>query len=214
MTTRGSTGHGHGVRPGQAEWDARYGEDDRIWSGEPNHALVVEAGALAPGRALDVGCGEGADAVWLARHGWDVVGLDPSGVALERARAGAAAAGVEVRWVHAELADAMDDLDTGAFDLVVAFYPTLFKDTDPLPTLTSLVAPAGSLLLVHHADVDPERARAHGFDPQELLSPADVVAGVGDGWTVEVDERRPRVISGGAGSHHSDDLVARVRRDP
>ena len=207
----GTTGHEHGVRPGAAEWDARYGENDAgIWSGEPNHGLVVEAGGLRPGRALDVGCGEGADSVWLARQGWQVVGLDPSSVALERARAGAAAAGVDVTWVHAELAEAAGDLPTAGFDLVTAFYPTLFTDTAPLDTLTRLVAPGGSLLVVHHADVDPERAREHGFDPAELLQPADVAAGVGEGWSVVVDERRPRVISGGAGAHHADDLVVRV----
>ena len=209
----GVHGHEHGARPGAAEWDARYGENDQgIWSGQPNHALVVEAGALRPGRALDVGCGEGADSVWLARQGWQVVGLDPSAVALERAQAGAASAGVDVTWVHAELAQAAGDLPAAGFDLVTAFYPTLFTDTEPLDTLTALVAPGGSLLVVHHADVDPERARAHGFDPTELLSPADVVAGLPDGWTVEVDERRERLISGGAGAHHADDLVARVRR--
>lgn len=209
----GVHGHEHGVRPGAPEWDARYGENaEGIWSGEPNHALVVEAGGLAPGRALDVGCGEGADSVWLASRGWQVVGLDPSGVALDRARAGATAAGVDVTWVHAELAEVADDLPAGGFDLVTAFYPTLFTDTGPLDALTRLVAPGGSLLVVHHADVDPERAREHGFDPAELLQPADVVAGLPEGWTVEVDERRERLISGGAGAHHSDDLVVRVRR--
>lgn len=210
----GTQGHEHGVRPGAAEWDARYGEKaERIWSGEPNHGLVVEAGGLAPGRVLDVGCGEGADSVWLARQGWEVVALDPSQVALDRAKAGAAAAGVEVTWVHAELAEVADDLPAGVFDLVTAFYPTLFTDTEPLAALTRLVAPGGSLLVVHHADVDPERARAHGFDPADLLQPADVAAGVGEGWTVAVDERRPRVISGGAGAHHHEDLVVRVVRD-
>lgn len=206
--------HPPGVRPGQAEWDARYDEQDLVWSGEPNHALVVEAATLAPGRALDVGCGEGADAVWLASRGWAVVGLDPSAVALDRARAAASAAGADVTWVHAELADGEAGFADGAFDLVTAFYPTLYTDTDPLVTLTRLVAPGGSLLVVHHADVDPDRAREHGFDPADLLSPADVATGVGDGWTVAVDERRPRVIRGGSGAHHHDDLVVRVVRHP
>lgn len=208
----GVHGHAHGARPGEAEWDARYGENTSgIWSGAPNHALVVEAGALRPGRVLDVGCGEGADAVWLAGRGWQVVGLDPSGVALGRARSAAEAAGVE--WVHGQLHEVADDLPAASFDLVSAFYPTLFHDTDPLPSLTRLVAPGGSLLVVHHADVDPERARAHGFDPAELLSPAEVASGVGEGWSVAVDERRTRVIDGGAGAHHADDLVVRVVRD-
>lgn len=209
----GAHGHQHGVRPGEAEWDARYSEAEAgIWSGNPNSALVAEAEQLTPGRALDVGCGEGADAVWLARQGWTVTALDPSGVALARARLAAEEAGVEVEWVHGELAEVAPGLPDGAFDLVTAFYPTLFIDTAPLPTLTRLVAPGGSLLLVHHADVDPEQARAHGFDPAELLAPADVVAGAPEGWAVAVDERRARVISGGAGAHHADDFVARIVR--
>ncbi|MGL5929508.1 MAG: class I SAM-dependent methyltransferase [Dermatophilaceae bacterium] len=202
------------MRPGAAEWDARYREQDRIWSGEPNHALVTEVAGLSPGRALDVGCGEGADAVWLARHGWDVVGIDPSGVALDRARAAASSEGVEVTWLHAELADVAGDLDDESFDLVTACYATLFHDTDPLPALTRLVAPGGSLLVVHHVDIDAEQARAHGFDPDELLSPADVAAGLDQAWSIVVDERRPRVIRGGSGAHHADDRVVRAVRRP
>lgn len=203
----------HHGRPGPAEWDARYGEAESIWSGEPNHALVTEASHLTPGRALDVGCGEGADAVWLARRGWEVTGLDPSGVALDRARALAERAGVEVTWVHAGLADAgADDLPPGGFDLVTAFYAALFKDADPVAALTRLVAPGGRLLVVHHAEVDRERARSHGIDPDDLLSPDDVPPALGPGWSVEVHERRERTISGGAGAHHHDDVVVRARR--
>ncbi|MGL5864388.1 MAG: class I SAM-dependent methyltransferase [Dermatophilaceae bacterium] len=204
--------HPPGVRPGPAEWDARYREQQRIWSGEPNHALVTEVDGLASGRALDVGCGEGADAVWLAQRGWQVVGIDPSGVALERARSAATAAGLDITWLHAELAEVAGDLDDAAFDIVTACYATLFIDSDPLATLARLVAPGGSLLVVHHADVDPEQARAHGFDPAELLSPADVAAGLDQAWRVVVDERRPRVIHGGSGAHHADDLVVRAVR--
>lgn len=67
-------------------WDQMYGEQDRLWSGDPNGALVAEAGDLTPGHALDVGCGEGGDAHWLATQGWTVTGVDLSRVALERAR--------------------------------------------------------------------------------------------------------------------------------
>ena len=63
-------------------WDERYGADDRVWSGHPNPQLVDRVAALTPGRALDVGCGEGADAVWLARQGWQVTALDVSAVGL------------------------------------------------------------------------------------------------------------------------------------
>src|SRR6185295_18570046 len=82
----------------QAEWDNRYLDRERLWSGQPNGALVVEVAGLTPGRALDVGCGEGADAVWLAKGGWEVTALDVSGVALQRAAGHARDAGVAVRW--------------------------------------------------------------------------------------------------------------------
>lgn len=78
-------------------WDERYRESHRIWSGKPNAALVREVEGLAPGRALDLGCGEGADAVWLAREGWQVTATDISRVALDRAAEHAADAGVADR---------------------------------------------------------------------------------------------------------------------
>jgi SAM-dependent methyltransferase len=204
--------HQPGGRPGPAHWDARYREGDRIWSGEPNHALVTEAAGLTVGRAIDVGCGEGADAVWLAREGWDVTGVDPSIVALDRARAAAVEAGVDITWHHGELTEVADRLADGSFELVLACYPTLYIDTDPLAILAALVAPGGSLLVVHHVDADGERVRSHDFDHDELLFPADVIAGLGGGWAVAVDERRPRVIRGGSGAHHADDHVVRVVR--
>lgn len=94
------------VAAGGGEWDGRYTAADQVWSGEPNSALVTEVADLTPGRVLDVGCGEGADAVWLASHGWHVTALDVSRVALEQARRAAVDAGVAVQWVCAGLLDA------------------------------------------------------------------------------------------------------------
>lgn len=88
------------------EWDRFYigdGDDTPHWSGQPNPSLVTEASTLHPGRALDVGCGEGGDAIWLASHGWQVTAIDPSRVALGRAQAAARAAGVDVTWIRAGL---------------------------------------------------------------------------------------------------------------
>jgi 2-polyprenyl-3-methyl-5-hydroxy-6-metoxy-1,4-benzoquinol methylase len=85
------------------EWDARYSErDGTMWSGRPNGRLVSEVADLAPGRALDVGCGEGADAIWLARRGWTVTGIDISEVAVRRARAAAELAGAMVEWLSGD----------------------------------------------------------------------------------------------------------------
>jgi SAM-dependent methyltransferase len=197
----------------QQEWDARYASADRVWSGNPNGALVAEVAGLAPGAALDVGCGEGADAIWLAARGWRVTALDVSQVAIERGRAEAEVAGAEIEWVRAGLAEAA--LPPGAFDLVSAQYPALPKTAfgDELHALLAAVAEGGTLLVVHHADVDRHRAIAHGFDPEDYVSHEDVVAALGEGWVVEVDEKRPRVVpESGGGSHHHDDLVLRARR--
>lgn len=90
-----------------AEWDERYSGSEQVWSGQPNAALVTEVAGLDPGRALDVGCGEGADAVWLAGRRWQVTAIDVSQVALERAALVARDAGAHVRWLHAGLVDAL-----------------------------------------------------------------------------------------------------------
>lgn len=197
----------------RAEWDDRYAERRQLWSGRPNGALVAEAAGLAPGRVLDVGCGEGADALWLARGGWDVTALDVSGVALERAAGHARDAGLSVRWVHAALTEAV--LPPASFDLVSAQYPALLRTPDAAAerALLAAVAPGGVLLLVHHAGMETQQAHDSGFDPADYVWPRTVAALLDADWSVEVDERRPRVAPpGGAGAHHTDDLVLRVRR--
>ena len=92
----------------QEFWDARYRSADRIWSGNPNPHLVAHVAELFPRTALDVGCGEGADAIWLASLGWQVTAIDVSTVALDRAAEQAAAAGRRVAdritWQHADVA--------------------------------------------------------------------------------------------------------------
>jgi SAM-dependent methyltransferase len=199
----------------QAEWDTRYLDRERLWSGQPNGALVTEVAGLTPGRVLDVGCGEGADAVWLARGGWEVTALEVSGVALERAAGHARDAGVNVRWVHAGLVEAQ--LPPASFDLVSAQYPALLRTPDAAAerALLAAVAPGGVLLLVHHAGMDTHQPHEGdlGFDPADYVWPTMVTALLDDRWQVEVDEQRPRIIpDGGAGAHHVDDLVLRARR--
>ena len=197
----------------RAEWDTRYRESDRLWSGRPNGALVVESADLPPGRVLDVGCGEGADAVWLASRGWSVTALEVSGVALERAAGHARDAGVSVRWVHAGLAEAA--LPARSFDLVSAQYPALLRTPDAAAerALLAAVAPGGVLLLVHHAGMDTQPVHEGGFDPADYVWPTMVAALLDEDWAVEVDEQRPRIVpEGGAGAHHVDDVVLRARR--
>jgi SAM-dependent methyltransferase len=197
---------------GAGDWDERYSGSERVWSGQPNGALVVEATDLSPGRVLDVGCGEGADAVWLAVRGWDVTALDVSLVALRRAETAANEAGATVRWLHAGLLDA--PLRAGDFDLVSAQYPALLRTpgNDAERALLAAVAPGGTLLMVHHADIDAEQAKVQGFDPDDYVGPGDVAALLGENWQIETDERRPRNVQGGGGAHHTHDLVLKARR--
>ncbi|MER6242380.1 class I SAM-dependent methyltransferase [Streptomyces griseorubiginosus] len=197
----------------RAEWDDRYADRPQLWSGRPNGALVAEVAGLTPGRVLDVGCGEGADAVWLARGGWDVTALEVSGVALDRAAGHARDAGVTIHWVHAELTEAA--LPPGSFDLVSAQYPALPRTSDAANerALLGAVAPGGVLLLVHHAGMDTGHPHDSEFDPAAYVWPAMVAALLDDDWEVEVEEQRPRVApDGGAGAHHTDDVVLRARR--
>jgi SAM-dependent methyltransferase len=197
-----------GVR---AEWDRRYTERERLWSGAPNGAVVAEVSGLPPGSVLDVGSGEGADAVWLARCGWDVTAVEPSGVALERAAGHARDAGVRIRWVHAELATA----ELGTYDLVSAQYPALRRTPDAAAerAMLAAVAPGGVLLLVHHAGMEDHPPDESGFDPADYVWPSMVAALLDDDWTVDLDVRRPRVTpAGGAGAHHAEDLILRARR--
>lgn len=179
----------------QREWDERYAGATELFSGRPNTVLVAEIGGLTPGRALDVGCGEGADAVWLAGRGWTVTGLDVSRVALDRAALRAQQAGLSVEWIHAGLLEAA--LPPAAFDLVCAHYPALSSSAtrDAEHALAAAVAPGGTLLVVHHADVDVEAARARGFDPADYVFPADVLAVLDNGWDVSwtnIDRARRR----------------------
>ncbi len=196
----------------QDTWDQRYASAEQVWSGQPNGALVSETTGLQPGKALDVGCGEGADAVWLAEHGWDVTALDVSQKALERAARHAEHARVPVRWVHAGLVEA--DLPPGTFDLVSAQYPALLRTEahDAENTLLAAVAPGGTLLVVHHANFDEEQLRARGIEPEDYVSVSDVATLLDDKWQIEVNETRPRHVTTGAGSHHTDDVILRARR--
>ncbi|MET8225671.1 class I SAM-dependent methyltransferase [Streptomyces sp. NPDC005301] len=195
------------------EWDTRYAGREQLWSGRPNGALEAEVAGLTPGRALDVGCGEGADAVWLAREGWEVTAIEVSGVALERAARHARDAGVTVRWVHAALTEAA--LAPGSFDLVSAQYPALLRTPDAAAerALLAAVAPGGVLLVVHHAGMETRQADDGDFDPADYVWPSMISALLDDDWEIEADEQRPRVApDGGAGAHHTDDVVLRARR--
>jgi SAM-dependent methyltransferase len=200
------------------DWDAMYGAAEQVWSGNPNGVLVSELAGRAPGTAVDVGCGEGADAVWLARQGWQVTALDVSATALARAARQAADAGVQVDFVHAGLLDF--DPRPARFDLVNVQYPGLLHEGGrSVSALLDLVAPGGTLLFVHHAELSGHAAHDHsehtgpaGVDPADYVLPADVHAALGGDWIVEVFEERSRSVATGAGAGYTKDLVLKACR--
>lgn len=131
------------------DWDERYGEKPLLWSKGPNRFVAEELADLEPGSALDVACGEGRNAVWLAEQGWEVTGVDFSSVALERARRMAEEQEVEVRWVEADIHDWDPER---RFDLVLVAYVHLpfGERTALMQKVVSWVAPGGYLFLVGH----------------------------------------------------------------
>ncbi|MEU6249471.1 class I SAM-dependent methyltransferase [Glycomyces sp. NPDC047010] len=194
-------------------WDERYASRERLFSGRPNPVLVMEAGGLAPGQALDVGCGEGADAVWLAEQGWRVTAIDLSRVALERAAAAGAHVADRIAWSRGDLAATPPP--AASFDLVTAQYFPILRTSGPeaVTGLLDAVAPGGTLLVVGHAR-PADGHRPGGFDFDEYVHPADVARRLGPEWRVEADETRPRTTPPPEGSHHTHDTVLRARRSP
>jgi SAM-dependent methyltransferase len=197
-----------------AEWDARYGErDGTMWSGRPNGRLVAEVAALSPGRALDVGCGEGADAIWLAQRGWTVTAIDISEVAICRAREASDPAGACLEWICG------DTLQTSfparSFDLVSMQYPALPKAASEAAVrrLLNTVRPGGLLLAVYHDldDAHREHMKSRDVDPADYVGADDLFRLLADDFTVELHAVEPR-IDAPPGTPHIADVVLRARR--
>lgn len=204
--------------PNEADWDHRYG-GEQMWSGNPNGALVAEVADLPIGRVLDVGAGEGGDAVWLAERGWTVTATDVSANALARVSSAAEARGVAVTCRHLD-ANALDPFEHEAYDLVAAQYASIPRTPDDraVRNLLSAVAPGGRLLVVGH-DLEPMRQpvdtarHSRMFDPDAFVRVVDVarVLAQEPGWVIERHEHRARP-AGAVSSHHVDDEVLRARR--
>jgi SAM-dependent methyltransferase len=201
-------------------WEQRYGQRPALWSGRPNPQLVAEADGLTPGRALDVGCGEGADALWLAGRGWQVTAVDIADTALRRAAGHAAAAGEEVAsritWHRADLRE--QPPAAGAYDLVSAQFMHLPGEARRrlFARLADAVAPGGTLLIVGHDPSDLRGGAGRMHFPDMMYTAGQVAADLDSGrWEVRVAETRPRAAADPAGRDvtvHDAVVVAR-RRD-
>ncbi|WP_433023041.1 class I SAM-dependent methyltransferase [Kribbella sp. CA-294648] len=189
-------------RAAEEYWNARYSETSQIWSGKPNVELVGEVEGLTPGTALDLGCGEGADAIWLAQQGWRVTGVDVSSVALARAAQHAEEAGVadRVDWQQHDLGKSLPE---GTFDLVSAQFLHSLAELPReaiLRAAAELVAPGGILLIEGHLGFPDVEKHADHADIH-FPTPAEVIADVGldDGrWEILVsrEHEREQVIDG------------------
>lgn len=202
-------------------WDERYGGTDRVWSGRPNQRLVEQVADLAPGTALDVACGEGGDALWLAEQGWQVTAVDVSQVALARVATHAEERGLGDR-VRLGFYDALADprpAGRRTFDLVTVSFLHV-----PLPDFPAIyrgiadaVAPGGRLLVTAHHPDDVTTGARHDHGPGLMFEPDRVLEVLGAGepdsaWEVEVADTPVREQATPDGPLLVRDTVVRLRR--
>ena len=205
----------------QEFWDERYAAHDRVWSGQPNQRLVEHAAGLTPSVSLDVGCGEGADVVWLAQRGWRAIGGDLSVVAIEKARQHAIEAGVGDRteWVHLDL---LAGGELPEADLVTAMYVHVpDADFDRVYTaVAGAVRPGGTLLVAAHHPAEADTGLRNPTLSHLLFAPERVTALLGPQWRIDVAEAVTRAVPGhdhehdhghGHGEHATDTVVVARR---
>ncbi len=208
----GGAGEGEGAQ----FWEDHYRQRDQPWSGNPNAFLVDVVARRRPGTALELGCGDGGDAIWLAGRGWHVTAVDISAVALRRAAERAAAAGVGDR-VTNERHDLARTFPSGRFDLVAALYlhtPFDFPRARVLQAAARAVAPGGDLLIVEHAWFAPwswnQDWNTRFPTPEEILASLDLDRAQ---WQIErlEDPQREATGPGGQVATVKDNVVALKR---
>ena len=195
----------------QAAWDQRYSGPDLVWGAGPNRFVAEEVTALPPGRAIDLGTGEGRNAIWLAERGWEVTAVDFSAAGLARAARLAAERTVTVDWVQADLLAWQPE--PGGYDLVLIAYLHLPSAglARVFRAAAAAVAPGGTLLVVGH-DRD-NIARGHGGpqDPDRLYTPAEIIAELG-GLGIVRAEQVLRPVRTPEGERTAIDTLVRAER--
>jgi SAM-dependent methyltransferase len=173
---------------------------DKVAQRPPNAHLIAQVASLRPGRALDAGCGHGAETLWLAAHGWEVTAVDFSASALAHARSTAEALGPDIAariaWVEGDLA--VWTPPRNHFDLVVCLYVHIAGSVDEMVRrMASGVAPGGTLFMVGHRPIDPVTGKPTAAASQVQVSVESAVAGLDpSGWELVVAEERPRAVAG------------------
>jgi SAM-dependent methyltransferase len=191
------------------DWNRRYAAVENVWSAKRNRFLAAEVSDLEPGRALDLACGEGQNAIWLAARGWIVSGVDYSKVAIEKARARAARDDVAVDFRCADLVGY--EPEPAAFDLVLVLYLHIpaQERRDVLKRAAGALAPGGTFVLVGHDLLNLSEGVGGPSDP-EILSTPDEIASELPGLEIEKAERVLRDVDGE--EHDAIDMVVRARR--
>jgi len=195
----------------QTAWDERYAGPELVWGSGPNCFVAEELAALPPGRAIDLGTGEGRNAIWLAERGFTVTAVDFSRVGLARAAGLASERGVTVDWVHADLLDYQPT--PGHFDLVLIAYIQLPADrlTALARTAGAALAPGGTLLAVGHDRDNLTRGHGGPKDLSVLWTPQLVTAGL-TGLTIEQAEQVDRMVTTPDGARTAIDTLVRAVR--
>jgi SAM-dependent methyltransferase len=192
-------------------WDERYAGSDLVWSADANRFVVEVVAGWPPGRAVDLACGEGRNAIWLAQQGWEVTAVDFSTVAVERGRRLADAAGVEIEWVCADAT--IHRAEAGTLDLALVCYLQL--PSDQLRTVLvharQALAPGGAVVVIAHALENLEHGVGGPQDPS-VLPTVEQVVGALDGLVVERGSNVTRPVTTADGERDAIDLVVVARR--
>ena len=195
----------------QAAWNQRYSGPDLVWGAGPNRFVADELAALTPGRAIDLGAGEGRNAIWLAERGWRVTAVDFSAAGLARAARLAAQRGVSVDWVQADLLDYRPA--PGGYDLVLVAYLHLPSASlaRVLRAAAAAVAPGGTLLVIGHDRDNIPRGHGGPQDPDRLYTPATVTAELA-GLAVRRADQVLRPVQTPEGERTAIDTLVRAER--
>jgi 2-polyprenyl-3-methyl-5-hydroxy-6-metoxy-1,4-benzoquinol methylase len=195
-------------------WEERYAGTGQVWSGNPNAQLVAEASKLTPGTALDVGCGEGGDLIWLAQQGWQVTGADFSANGLARAARHAEEAGVADRTDWWQVDARTFDSRGRTWDLVTCHFlhPPGGEMVDVARRLATAVAPGGHLLVVAHAPSEQLFAGHPESQRKAMFLAADLVPALPEGFEALVVEQRPRTVTREERTFEIDDSTLLARR--
>lgn len=195
-------------------WNQRYAHADLVWTAEPNRTFATEVGDLSPGTALDLGAGEGRNAIWLAQQGWTTTAVDFSDVALRKARQLAEASGVQVETIVADVTDFTPAPQ--AYDLVALIFLHLPGDerTEVHRRAAAAVAAGGTLVILGHDTTNLTDGHGGPQDPDVLFTPDDVASDLDPTELTIVTARRVhRTVDTPDGERTAIDALVTARRD-